>query len=51
MGVITGYQDLPNDVKNELTPYMDRDYYYTSLSINSASELLFVNFLDAKRNK
>tara|TARA_B100000700_G_C15051126_1_gene860357 strand:- start:2661 stop:4214 length:1554 start_codon:yes stop_codon:yes gene_type:complete len=41
MGVITGYQDLPNDVKNELTPYMDRDYYYTSLSINSASDLSY----------
>ena len=41
MGVMVGYKGLPNDVKNELAPYMDRDYYYTSLSINSASELSY----------
>ena len=41
MGVMTGYQELPKEVKDELNPYMDRNYYYTSLSINSASELSY----------
>jgi len=41
MGVITGYEALPKTVKDELDEYMDRDYYFTSLSINSASDLSY----------
>ena len=41
MGVIIGYDALPKIVKDELEPYMDRDYNFTSLSINSASELSY----------
>ena len=39
MGIITGYKELSQTVKNELESYMDRNYNFTSLSINSASEL------------
>jgi hypothetical protein len=41
MGVMIGYENLPDTVKTELQPYMDRDYYFTSLSINSATELSY----------
>ena len=41
MGVITGYQDLPQAVKTELAPYMTRSYHFTSLSIESASDLSY----------
>ena len=41
MGVLTGYDSLPKTVKEELDPYMDRDYLFTTLSINSASELSY----------
>ena len=41
MGIITGYHDLPLITKNELAPYMDRDYNFTSLSIESASSLSY----------
>jgi hypothetical protein len=38
MGIITGYKELSQTVKNELESYMDRNYNFTGLSINSASE-------------
>jgi len=41
MGVMLGYAGLPKTVKTELQPYMDRDYHFTTLSINSASELSY----------
>ena len=41
MGLIYGYEKLPDEVKAELNPYMDRNYNYTSLSINSATELSY----------
>ncbi len=41
LGTLIGYSNLPQDVKNELDPYMDRDYIFTTLSINSASELCY----------
>ena len=41
MGVIAGYQDLPQAVKTELAPYMTRNYHFTSLSIESASDLSY----------
>ena len=41
MGVIIGYDALPQTVKDELDPYMDRDYNFTSISINSASDLSY----------
>lgn len=39
MGTIIGYANLPQEVKDELDPYMDRDYNFTNLSINSATEV------------
>jgi hypothetical protein len=39
MGVMIGYNGLPQTVKDELRPYMDRDYNFTTLSIRSASVL------------
>lgn len=39
MGALIGYNGLPQTVKDELDPYMDRDYNFTTLSINSASDL------------
>ena len=39
MGTLIGYEGLPATVKKELDPYMDRDYIFTTLSINSASDL------------
>jgi len=41
MGLIYGYDRLPKTVKDELLPYMNRDYNFTSLSINSATELSY----------
>jgi len=41
MGVMLGYDNLPETVKAELHPYMDRDYHFTTLSINSATALSF----------
>ena len=41
MGLIYGYEKLPAEVKEELNPYMDRNYNYTSLSIKSATELSY----------
>jgi hypothetical protein len=41
MGVMLGYEGLPQTVKDELRPYMDRDYNFTTLSINSASALSY----------
>ena len=41
MGTLIGYKGLPQTVKAELNPYMERDYIFTTLSINSASELCF----------
>ncbi|MEM7030045.1 MAG: ADP-ribosylglycohydrolase family protein [Chloroflexota bacterium] len=41
MGIMHGYEALPQTVKDELQPYMDRDYNFTSLSINSASQLSY----------
>ena len=46
MGTIIGYEGLPQTVKDELDPYMDRDYNFTSLSINSASDLCYKLALD-----
>lgn len=41
MGVMLGYDGLPETVKAELWPYMDRDYNFTTLSINSATEVSY----------
>lgn len=41
LGTLIGYDGLPQTVKDELDPYMDRDYIYTTLSINSASDLCY----------
>jgi hypothetical protein len=41
MGAIIGFDGLPDDVKSELAPYMDRDYNHTALSNNSASKLCY----------
>ncbi|MEM7333527.1 MAG: ADP-ribosylglycohydrolase family protein [Chloroflexota bacterium] len=41
MGVILGNESLPEAVHAELAPYMDRDYHFTTLSINSATELSY----------
>jgi len=41
MGTLLGYRALPQCVRDELAPYMDRNYNFTNLSINSASELCF----------
>jgi hypothetical protein len=41
MGVMIGNEDLPETVHAELEPYMDRDYHFTTLSINSATELSY----------
>ena len=41
MGIIHGYDALPQTVKDELQPYMERDYNFTSLSINSASAVSY----------
>ena len=41
MGTICGFENLPEMVKCELGPYMDRDYNHTSLSNNSASALCY----------
>jgi hypothetical protein len=41
MGTLIGYEGLPDEVKKELDPYMDRDYIFTTLSINSASDLCY----------
>lgn len=41
MGALIGYESLPQTVKDELDPYMDREYNFTSLSINSASVLCY----------
>ena len=41
LGALIGFNGLPESVKAELTPYMDRDYNFTSLSNNSASELCY----------
>jgi hypothetical protein len=41
MGVMLGNDGLPATVHAELEPYMDRDYHFTTLSINSASELSY----------
>lgn len=41
MGVMLGNDGLPETVHAELAPYMDRDYHFTTLSINSASELSY----------
>jgi len=41
MGTLLGYRALPQTVRDELAPYMDRDYNFTGLSINSASELCY----------
>ena len=39
MGVMLGNAALPETVHVELAPFMDRNYHFTSLSINSATEL------------
>lgn len=39
MGTIVGYNNLPQTARDELDPYMDRDYNFTNLSINSATEV------------
>ena len=41
MGVLLGGDGLPEAVHAELQPYMDRDYHFTTLSINSATELSY----------
>ena len=41
MGVMLGNDGLPAAVHAELQPYMDRDYHFTTLSINSATELSY----------
>ncbi|HBO15636.1 MAG TPA: hypothetical protein DD440_04800 [Porticoccaceae bacterium] len=41
MGAIIGYERLPDEVKSELAPYMDRDYNHTTLSNNSATQLCY----------
>lgn len=41
MGAIIGFEGLPDEVKAELAPYMDRDYIHTTLSNNSASVLCY----------
>ncbi len=41
LGIMSGYKALPQTVKDELQPYMGRDYNFTSLSINSASDLSY----------
>jgi hypothetical protein len=41
MGVMLGNEGLPETVHAELKPYMDRDYHFTTLSINSASDLSY----------
>lgn len=41
MGVMLGNDGLPDTVHAELAPYMDRDYHFTTLSINSATELSY----------
>jgi hypothetical protein len=41
MGVMLGYECLPETVHAELKPYMDRDYHFTTLSINSASDVSY----------
>jgi len=41
MGTFIGYNRLPQIVKDKLDPYMEREYVYTSLSINSASDLCY----------
>jgi hypothetical protein len=41
MGTIVGFEGLPQAVRADLAPYMDRDYNHTSLSNNSASALCY----------
>ena len=41
MGVLLGNDGLPEVVKVELLPYMDRDYNFTTLSINGATDLSY----------
>ncbi len=41
LGTIVGFAGLPETVKAELAPYMDRDYNHTSLSNNSGSALCY----------
>ncbi|MEM7538106.1 MAG: ADP-ribosylglycohydrolase family protein [Chloroflexota bacterium] len=41
MGIMSGFKALPQTVKDELESYMDRDYNFTTLSINSASALSY----------
>ena len=51
LGALMGFEALPENVKNELAPYMDRDYNFTSLSNTSASELCYQLALEnAERN-
>lgn len=39
LGTVHGYSGLPQCVKDELEPYLDRDFIFTTLSINSATTL------------
>ncbi|NKB71613.1 MAG: hypothetical protein GKR89_31450 [Candidatus Latescibacteria bacterium] len=41
LGTLIGFENLPQTVKDELAPYMDRDYNFTTLSNNSASQLCY----------
>lgn len=39
LGVMTGYEAIPDYWKNPVKPVMDRDFVYTDISINRATEL------------
>jgi hypothetical protein len=41
LGVMLGFDSLPQIVKDELALFMNRDYNFTSLSINGATELSY----------
>ena len=41
MGVMLGNNGLPDTVHAALAPYMDREFHFTTLSINSAVELSY----------
>ncbi len=41
LGVILGNDNLPEIVHAELAPYMDRNFHFTTLSINGATELSY----------
>ena len=41
MGVILGKDGLPGRVHQELAPFMDRNFHFTNLSINGATDLCY----------